>query len=89
MIVRSCRLTQPATTVEATVEMGVARRARGGSHKNGLVQFCDCPRRISVSSAVAAKGPIACGSCYLEFVVPGAVDSSCLSNAHTQVREDR
>lgn len=39
----------------------------GSSPKNGLVLVCDCPRRIRVSSATAAQGPILCGVCDAEF----------------------
>jgi hypothetical protein len=42
---------------------------RKGSPKNGVVLVCDCPRRIRVSSAVAALGPILCGICDTEFYV--------------------
>ena len=38
-----------------------------GSPKNGLVLVCDCQRRIRVSTAVAALGPILCGVCSTEF----------------------
>ena len=40
---------------------------RGGAPKNGLVLACDCPRRVRVSSAAAARGPILCGVCDAEF----------------------
>lgn len=39
-----------------------------GSPKNGLVLVCGCPRRIRVSTAVAAQGPILCGVCDTEFL---------------------
>jgi hypothetical protein len=42
---------------------------RKGAPKNGVVLVCDCPRRIRVSSAVAALGPILCGICDTEFHV--------------------
>jgi hypothetical protein len=40
---------------------------RRGSPKNGVVLVCECPRRIRVSSIVAALGPILCGICSTEF----------------------
>jgi hypothetical protein len=38
-----------------------------GSPKNGIVLICACPRRIRVSTAAAALGPILCGICDTEF----------------------
>ena len=46
---------------------GGGQGGRGVAPKNGLVLACDCPRRIRVSSAAAASGPIFCGVCGAEF----------------------
>lgn len=46
---------------------GGAAGGSGGSPKNGLVLVCDCPRRIRVSTATAALGPILCSVCDTEF----------------------
>lgn len=46
---------------------GGTKGGGAASPKNGLVLTCDCPRRIRLSAAAAAIGPITCGVCATDF----------------------
>jgi hypothetical protein len=53
----------------ALVAFRHADRPKGGraSNNNGVSARCDCDRRIRVSVAVLAAGPITCGVCETDF----------------------
>ena len=53
---------------------GGGRGGRGSSN-NGLSARCECGRRIRVSVAVLAAGPITCGVCGADFA-PSEADGS-------------
>jgi hypothetical protein len=56
---------------------GERHAGRGGrsSSNNGLAARCECPRRIRVSAAVLAAGPITCGVCGADFTAAEPEDS--------------